>query len=131
MSKLQIKVGMLILMESDLAKAIEFYKQLGFLLKFHIKEKWAEFALGDIKFGLCPTINQPYDRHSGIVLEVNDIEVARQKFAKENILFLAEPAAAPHGIMASIKDPSGNIIDLYQPTPEKMKELLEQVTQEK
>ena len=46
------KVGMFILMESDLHSAVEFYKKLGLELKFHLKDKWVEFRLGDIKIGL-------------------------------------------------------------------------------
>ena len=41
-----------------------------------------------------------------------------------------KPTEAAHGIMASIQDPSGNILDLYQPTPEKIKELAEKLKME-
>ena len=41
-----------------------------------------------------------------------------------------KPVDAAHGVMTSIQDPSGNILDLYQPTPEKIKELAEKMKKE-
>ena len=124
------KVGMLVLMQNDLNKGVEFYKKLGLTLKFQLKDKWAEFRLGDIKIGLCPTKAEPFNRHSGIVLEVDDLSKTFKNLHKKGIEFVREPVEATHGVMASIKDPSGNILDLYQPTPEKVAELVKKVKQE-
>ncbi len=41
-------VGMIILLEHDLDAAVDFYKKLGLKLIFHIKESWAEFAIGSV-----------------------------------------------------------------------------------
>lgn len=130
MTNSPFKVGMLILMQNDLEKAVEFYKKLGFVLKFHIKEKWAEFAIDQVKLGLCPTEHPAFERHTGIVLEVNDLSKIKEDLKNNDIEFLAEPLEAVHGIMASIKDPSGNVIDIYQATPEKVQDLARQVAQE-
>lgn len=119
------KVGMLIIIEPDVEQAVEFYTKLGFEQKFHMPQKWAEFQLGDIKFGLCPA-DVKGDRHTGIVLEVDDMNATAEQLKKENVNFIKEPFEAVHGIMASIKDPGGNIIDLYHPTPEKLKEFIKQ-----
>jgi len=51
----EMKVGMLILMEGDLDKAVEFYKKMGFPVAFHLEGKWAELNIGDVKLGLAPT----------------------------------------------------------------------------
>lgn len=123
------KVSMIIFMERDLAAAVEFYKKLGFKLKFHIKDKWAEFELDGIKFGLCPTSEEEGLIRTGIVLEVDDVKSIFQS-NKDWIEFFGEPHEAVHGIMVSFKDPSGNVIDLYQPTPEKVKEILKKAAQE-
>lgn len=123
----QIKVGMLILMQHDIEKSVEFYKKIGFPVKFHLKDNWAEFMIGQIKLGLCPTSTEPFDRHTGIVLEVDDIN-SLQEFLKGNgIEFIMGPKSSVHGIMASIKDPSGNIMDVYQPTPENVQDFIEKV----
>ena len=125
------KVGILILMQNDLVKAIEFYKKVGLKQKFHLKDKWAEFILGDVKIGLCPTGQELKDRHTGIVLEVDDMAKTFNELKEKGIVFLKEPFEAVHGIMAGIKDPGGNILDLYQPTPEKVSELVKKVKEEK
>lgn len=126
----KIKVGMLILLESDLEKALDFYKKIGFKLRFHLKEKWAEFEIGDVKLGLCPMSQDPFDRHTGIVLEVEDIYALQNELKKNRIILEREPFEAIHGIMASIKDPGGNIIDVYQPTPEKVEEIAKRASKE-
>jgi predicted enzyme related to lactoylglutathione lyase len=122
------KVGMLILMEMDIAKAVEFYEKLGLKLVFHLKEKWAELRLGDIKFGLCPA-STTQDGHTGIVLEVEDMDATYNHLKNQGIEFINEPVEAAHGIMVSVKDPSGNILDLYQPTPEKIAQLIQESSQ--
>lgn len=122
-----IKVGMLILMENDLTKAIEFYQSLGFPLVFHLKDKWAELTIDDIKLGLAPTTQQLPDRHTGIILEIADVKKAYKELQEKGVTFIREPFEAVHGIMTSIKDPGGNILDLYQPTPEKVSEVVKKI----
>ena len=122
-----IKVGMLILMENDLEKAISFYQALGFPLTFHLKGKWAELTIKDIKLGLAPTTQQLPDRHTGIILEVADVKKAYEELQAKGVTFIREPFEAVHGIMTSVKDPGGNILDLYQPTPEKVQEVVKKI----
>lgn len=123
----RIKVGMLILMENELEKAIAFYQALGFPLAFHLKDKWAELIIGDVKLGLAPVSQSLPDRHTGIILEVPDVKQAYIDLQSRGVLFIREPFEAVHGIMASIKDPGGNILDLYQPTPEKVREMAQKM----
>lgn len=123
------KVGMFILMERDLAASVEFYKSLGFKLKFHLKDKWAEFELENVKVGLCPTDEDLGLVRTGMVLEIDDLR-AFYEARKSSIEFFGEPHEAVHGIMISFKDPSGNVLDLYQPTPEKVRELIKKTAQE-
>ena len=122
------KLGMVILLEHNVDKAVEFYKKLGLKQIFHIKESWAEFALGSVKIGLCPTSQEVHERITGVVLEVEDVKKFYEQY-KDEIPFKSEPIEKVHGIMASIIDPGGNIIDLYQPTPEKVQQMVKQVVQ--
>ena len=120
-----IKVGMVILMQPDLKKAVEFYQdKLGLKLQFHLDNKWAEFDLGCVKFGLCPIEQNQEIIRTGIVLETQDDLVHFYEKMKNEVEFLGEPVVAVHGIMVGIKDPGGNVIDMYQATPEKMKDLI-------
>lgn len=130
MSAIVQKVNMLILMQPDIAKAIDFYQQLGLKLVFHIKDKWAEMQLGDIKIGLCPTAEVPdYLCRTGIVLQIADMQAAYAGL-KDTITFLSEPKEAIHGIMVSFQDPGNNVLDLYQPTPEKVVELVKKTAEQ-
>lgn len=117
------KLNMIILMQPNVEAAIAFYQQLGLELAFHLKDKWAEMRLGDVKIGLCPTSEviseAELGRRTGVVLEVEDARLAYDLF-KSSVTFLAEPKEAVHGIMVSFRDPGGNVLDLYQPTPEKV-----------
>jgi len=117
---------MIILMESDLEQAMQFYQKLGFKLLFHLKNRWAEFILDTVQIGLCPTVEQPVDRCTGIVLEVDDVKQFYELY-KDDITFVGQPTAAIHGVMTGIKDPGGNIIDIYQPTPDRVKEVVGKV----
>lgn len=123
------KIAMVILMESDLPAAVDFYQCLGLHLLFHIKNQWAELELQSVKIGLCPTPKAEEVR-TGLVFEVEDL-LAVYTELKDKICFLHEPKQAVHGIMVSVKDPGGNIVDLYQPTPQKIHEFAEQTMQQK
>lgn len=130
MNSIVQNVHMLILMQPDIAQAITFYQQLGLKLVFHIKDKWAEMQLGNIKIGLCPTAETPtYLCRTGIVLETSDLHAAYAAL-KDKIHFLSEPKEATHGIMVSFQDPGMNVLDLYQPTPEKVTELVKNVVEQ-
>lgn len=119
-----IKVGMVILMQHDLPKAVEFYKDvLKLPLKFNLENKWAEFDLGCVKFGLCPISEQQDNIRTGIVLEIMDDLLVLYESLKDKVTFLNEPVVAVHGIMVGFKDVGGNILDLYQPTLDKVKDL--------
>jgi len=123
------KVAMIIVMENDLQAAVDFYKKLGLKLVFHVPGRWAEFKINDLQIGLCPTDEKMQYNRTGIVFEVADL-AAFYEAQKDALSFMDKPVDAAHGIMASIQDPSGNIIDLYQPTPEKIKEFAEKMKME-
>lgn len=119
------KVHMLILMVPDkkFEECVEFYNKIGLNPKFHLQGKWAEFETEGVLIGLCPTDQELPERRTGIVMEVEDLKKKHEEF-KDIVEFLGEPVEAIHGIMISIKDPSGNIFDLYQPTSEKVRDLV-------
>lgn len=121
----RIRVGMVIVMQHDLNKAVAFYRDvLHIPLVFHLENKWAEFDLGCVKFGLCPISEEQDNIRTGIVLEVQEDLLELYASLKDTVTFLNEPVVAPHGIMIGFKDVGGNILDLYQATPEKLKDLV-------
>jgi hypothetical protein len=125
-----IRVGMVILMQHDLQKAVEFYRDvLKLPLKFHLENKWAEFDLGCVKFGLCPISEVQDNIRTGVVLETEQDLLALYEQLKSSVTFLNEPIVAVHGIMVGFKDVGGNILDLYQPTLDKVKDLVKQTAE--
>lgn len=123
----RIHVGMVIVMQHDLKSAVAFYKDILHLpLVFHLENKWAEFDLGCVKFGLCPISEVQDNIRTGIVLEVQEDLLELYAALKDRVTFLNEPVVAPHGIMVGFKDTGGNILDLYQATPEKLKDLVKE-----
>lgn len=76
-------------------------------------------------------ISQELPLHrTGIVLEVADLTATYEQFKKDGVEFVREPVEAMHGLMASFRDPGNSVLDLYQPTPEKVAEFMKQREQE-
>ncbi len=120
-------VYMIILMQENLEKAVDFYKKIGLKLVFYIPGKWSEMEIGGVRIGLSPSsVPVARDRHTGVVFQVDDLMVAYQNLKDEGVVFANEPTVATHGIMVSCVDPSGNMFDLYQPTHDKLKKTLEE-----
>lgn len=123
------RVNMLILMQPDLEAAVTFYSALGLVKKFHLKEKWAEFDVQGVSLGLCPiSATDLPDRRTGIVLEVEDLRKLHQELI-DYVQFMSEPVEAIHGLMVSFRDPGGNILDLYQPTSEKVQDMAKEMVE--
>ena len=118
-------VYMVILMQEDLQKGVDFYTQLGLKVMFHIPGKWCELETGGVRIGLCPASVVEKDKHSGLVFQVADLQASYDAFKDDGITFLNQPVTATHGIMVSCADPSGNMFDLYQPTHDNVKKVLQ------
>ena len=124
MSAQTIKVNMFILMANDIVAMIDFYEKIGLKLLFHVPGKWAEFDINGIKLGIAHTVHELSDRRTGIVLEVPDLYTFYTQAVAAGIAFLDEPAQASHGIVVSFRDPGLNILDFYQPLPEKVQDII-------
>jgi predicted enzyme related to lactoylglutathione lyase len=123
------RLNMLILMEHDLPAAVSFYEKLGLTKVFYLEGRWAEFDLHGIKIGLCPVTEAQEPRRTGIVFEVADIQALHAAYKEQGVV-VGELIEKVHGMMMSIQDPGNNTIDLYQPTPEKLKDLIQKVKNE-
>lgn len=110
-----MKLHMMILFQGDLEAGVEFYKKLGLTCGVHVPKQWAEFMLGSVKIALCPIEGELHERHTGLVFEVADCAKFYAELLEKGVVGAQAPVTAAHGVMASIKDPSGNILDIYQP----------------
>jgi catechol 2,3-dioxygenase-like lactoylglutathione lyase family enzyme len=118
------RLAMVILMVTDIEKAVAFYESLGAQKRCLFPKSWAELTLDGITIALCNTDQEVGQRRTGLVFAVDDL-MAFYAQQKGVLTFLEEPVIKLHGIMTSLQDPSGNIIELYQATPEKVREFME------
>ena len=118
------RLAMVILMETDIEKAVMFYEAIGAHKKCLFPKSWAELMLDGLTIALCHTDSDQGQRRTGLVFAVDDLMKFYAKH-KDTVQFLEEPVVKIHGIMVSMQDPGGNIIELYQATPEKVREFME------
>jgi len=117
------RLAMVILMVTDVEKAVAFYEQLGAQKRCLFPKSWAELTLDEITIALCNTDQDSGQRRTGLVFAIDDL-MAFYAQQKGTLTFLEEPITKLHGIMTSLQDPSGNIVELYQATPEKVREFM-------
>ncbi len=117
---------MVVIMQEDLEQAVDFYEHLGLAKIFYLPGKWAEFGIQGVRIGLCPSSQVERGKHTGIVFQVHDMQATYDRLSARGVEFATAPISATHGLMASCYDPSGNKIDLYQPTHHKVKEVLDE-----
>lgn len=118
------RLAMVILMVTDIEKAVAFYESLGAQKRCLFPKSWAELTLDGVTIALCHTEQNQGQRRTGLVFAIDDL-MAFHAQQKGILTFLEEPVTKLHGIMTSLQDPSGNIIELYQATPEKVREFME------
>ena len=105
---------------SDLDRAIEFYRdKLGLQLQFSSPEhRYASLAAGAVRLGIAvpgPDQAELVGRHTGVGLEVADLEAEHTRLRKLGVVFSMPPTRQPWGgFMALISDPDGNVFYLDQ-----------------
>jgi len=105
---------------SDLPRAVEFYRDaLGLPLQFSSPEHgYASFSAGGIRLGVAlagADQAQLVGRHSGIGLEVTDLEAEHARLSGLGVHFTMPPTKQPWGgFMAMIADADGNVFYLDQ-----------------
>lgn len=105
---------------TDLDRAIAFYgDMLGLALQFSSPEHgYASFAAGAVRLGVALPGTDHADlvgRHTGVGLEVADLEAEHARLAGLGVRFTMPPTRQPWGgFMAMISDADGNILYLDQ-----------------
>lgn len=118
-------LSMIILMQHDLDAAVAFYEKIGFSCTFHIPQQWAEMTDGRINLGLAHTLEELPLRRTGLVFNIANLQEWCSLVEGQGI-HCSDTLEQVHGIMSSITDPGNNILELYQPTPEKLQKALEE-----
>lgn len=105
---------------TDLARAIGFYRDtLGLSLQYASPEHgYASFAAGPVRLGVALAgADQAalVGRHTGVGLEVADLEAEHARLAGLAVRFTMAPTRQPWGgFMAMIADTDGNVFYLDQ-----------------
>lgn len=105
---------------TDLARSVAFYRDaLGLELEFASPDHgYASFAAGPVRLGLAlPGPDQPalVGRHTGVGLQVDDLEAEHARLAGLGVRFTMAPTRQPWGgFMALLADPDGNVFYLDQ-----------------
>lgn len=105
---------------SDLARSIAFYQgKLGLDLQFSSPEHgYASLSAGAVRLGIAvpgPDEAQLIGRHTGVGLDVTDLESEHTRLSELGVNFTMPPTRQPWGgFMALLADPDGNVFYLDQ-----------------
>jgi predicted enzyme related to lactoylglutathione lyase len=105
---------------SDLEQAIDFYEtKVGLALEHSdVEHGYASLNAGPIRLGLAvagPDQQDLVGRHTGVGLNVSDLDAEHARLSKLGVVFTMEPTKQPWGgYMALVADPDGNLLYLDQ-----------------
>ena len=118
---MDLGIGSINIGVTDLDRAVGFYRDvLGLELQFsEPTHAYARFDLGGVNFGVIShDISNPEaaaftGRHTGLNLEVADLDTAVGALKARGVSFAMEPTRQPWGAyMALLSDPDGNLFYL-------------------
>jgi predicted enzyme related to lactoylglutathione lyase len=102
----------------DWERSVAFYRDTLGLKPTHVEPGWAEFRVGA---NGSIALHQR-ERHDGthsevpqVSLQVRDIEGTLRELTAAGAKQVEALRRAPFGSIASVADPSGNVINLYEP----------------
>jgi len=114
-------------MVDDVGKAVEFYcGRLGFTVEWEARPNFASVRLDDLSLWLAgpgssagrPMPDGAKPQAGGwnrLVIEVDDVEALVQRLKEAGASFRNEIVRGPGGAQILIQDPSGNVVELFQP----------------
>lgn len=105
----------------NLDRALKFYRDvLGFKLLVH-NEEWVEFEVGGQRLALrqvdptTPKTEAPNTNGAMIWLEARPIEKAIDELKNKKVKFNSNLEIFSYGKTATLEDPDGNLVGLYEP----------------
>jgi len=98
------------------ARLHEFYSQaLGLQLKFHDKDRWFQYGVGGGNVSLaCKEEALPATSGLVMVFEVDDFEAVQARITEAGGEVLGTRDMGSHGAVLSLRDPEGNIVQLFR-----------------
>jgi predicted enzyme related to lactoylglutathione lyase len=101
----------------NMGRTVAFYRDLGLTLKFRDGARWAQFDVGGAALAFSSAEEGAVAPGDGAVvtLEVDDLDaIARDLGARGTEIVRQIRDMGPHGRTMAIRDPEGNVIQLYQ-----------------
>ncbi|MBS0339046.1 MAG: VOC family protein [Proteobacteria bacterium] len=105
------------------AELHSFYESaLGLQLKFRDKDRWIQYGVGNASVALaCAEEAAPAASGLVMVFEVDDFSGAQERVTAAGGQVLGTRDMGSHGAVLSLRDPEGNIVQLFKrqgtPTP--------------
>lgn len=100
---------------------MRFYRDvLGLPLKFQDGSRWAQFDAGGASFAVSAAGEGPATAGAGavVVFEVEDLEAALARLQARGVPVEGGPVdMGAHGRYLTLRDPSGNPVQLFQRAP--------------
>ena len=109
------KVGAVILLVSNMDRAIKFYRDtLGLVVK-KISDEWTEFFTSGTVLALHPAKTKVKHNPNMLVgFMVSDLDSIANSLRSKNIKFFKEPKEESFGKHAIIEDPDGHLISIAE-----------------
>ena len=91
---------------------------LGLPLKFNDGDRWFQYGVGNTNVSLA-CLEEAAPAASGLVMvfEVDDFDGAQERIADAGGEVLGMRDMGDHGMVLSLRDPEGNIVQLFRRSP--------------
>ena len=101
---------------TDVDRAVAFYRDRLGLEQVRREDDWAQLDANGLHIGLNATENPSGDGGAVIAFQAEDeLASAVQKLRNDGVEITGEISEHPWGRVATLKDPDGNDLQLYQP----------------
>jgi predicted enzyme related to lactoylglutathione lyase len=113
---MNVKVRTVYQITTKMEESLAFYRDVFSLpLEFRDGNKWAQFNAGGTGFALSsPEEAAPGAHGTVVVLEVDDLDQARQLLQAKGVSTTAVRDMGSHGRVLSCHDPDGNVLQLFE-----------------
>jgi lactoylglutathione lyase len=114
-----LRIGMLMLGVSDMARSLEFYR--------NVLQLPVQFSSGEFSFLAAGTVNLVLrhasglpapadDRRSEIVFQVEDVDATYETLSARGVVFRVEPRVVTGDqFAADFRDPDGHVLSIFGP----------------
>jgi catechol 2,3-dioxygenase-like lactoylglutathione lyase family enzyme len=109
------KLGNVFYRVADVASAVEFYTStLGLPVKFRDGDPWVAFDVAGVTLAIEPLASGPAPGGATVSLHVSGLDDLVSQLPSRGTP-VSDVRKGPHERLAEVRDPSGNVLVLYEP----------------